>query len=231
MTRRSSYGTASRSGLTEGLSGLLSHRPDALMMTRRRGPGFRERGNSMRAATGSARAGVASAADLASDYASGIRDRFSEQVDELRESAGDYAGRATRYAQETGQAITDRSQEVMDRARSGLRSTIDDVLREQPLMLGALGLAAGATLAVLLPPTEVENRTLGGSRDQLAKAAGRVAHDRFEQLKAAAGEAGEKVKDALTSGTLDADTIKSVATDMADSLKGAGDGTPRRKAE
>jgi hypothetical protein len=44
-------------------------------------------------------------------------------------------------------------------------------MREQPLAVAALGLAAGAALAAIFPPTEVEQRTLGPARDALTGAA------------------------------------------------------------
>ncbi len=46
---------------------------------------------------------------------------------------------------------------------------MDRLLHEQPLMLGALGLAAGAIIGALLPTTEQEGHFLGEARDKTLK--------------------------------------------------------------
>ena len=50
------------------------------------------------------------------------------------------------------------------RAREGFNS----LLEEQPLILGALGIALGAAFGAALPRTEQEDRVLGGARDESA---------------------------------------------------------------
>jgi hypothetical protein len=62
-------------------------------------------------------------------------------------------------------------------------------LREQPLALVVLGLAAGAAIATLLPATEVEERTLAPARDAIAGVAGKVG----DNLIAAASDAGQRL--------------------------------------
>ena len=49
-----------------------------------------------------------------------------------------------------------------------LSSGFESLVREQPLALVALGLAAGATVAALLPETAVEERALGSARDAIS---------------------------------------------------------------
>ena len=48
------------------------------------------------------------------------------------------------------------------------------MLDEQPLILGALGLAAGALIGALLPSTESENRSVGDVRESVVQKVARA---------------------------------------------------------
>ena len=61
------------------------------------------------------------------------------------------------------------------------------------MALGIFTLALGAAIGASLPASDIENRTLGPQRDLLTDLARDVASDQIDQLKAAAGEIGEKV--------------------------------------
>jgi hypothetical protein len=63
------------------------------------------------------------------------------------------------------------------------------MIRDQPLVLGALGLALGAALGAALPETETENRLMGETSDEVKKQAKDVAESTYEQVKAAASDA------------------------------------------
>jgi hypothetical protein len=78
------------------------------------------------------------------------RDSIEQTAESLREGAS----RAAAIARER-----------VDYARGGM----DRLLHEQPLMLGALGLAAGAIIGALLPTTEQEDHFLGETRDKTLK--------------------------------------------------------------
>jgi Protein of unknown function (DUF3618). len=55
------------------------------------------------------------------------------------------------------------------RARAGqVGDTFSTLLREQPLAIGAIGIAAGALIAASLPATSTEDRYLGETRDKVA---------------------------------------------------------------
>src|SRR5690606_287284 len=66
-------------------------------------------------------------------------------------------------------SVGERSSRAAMAARDELahaRSTFNELLEEQPLVLGALGLAAGAIVGAAFPATEHEDRMLGRSRDR-----------------------------------------------------------------
>jgi hypothetical protein len=55
-----------------------------------------------------------------------------------------------------------QSRALREQGRQGL----DYVVRDQPLILGAIGLAVGAAVGALIPNTEAENRLMGETRDR-----------------------------------------------------------------
>jgi hypothetical protein len=82
-----------------------------------------------------------------------------------------------------------QTSQIAGQAQSTLQTGFGHLLREQPLALVVLGLAAGAAIASLLPATEVEERTLAPARDAIAGVTGRVG----ENLIAAASDAGQRL--------------------------------------
>lgn len=74
---------------------------------------------------------------------------------------------------------------------------------EKPLLMGALAFAAGAALAMAIPRTSAENRTLGHHRDRLMDEADRIFREETAKLKSAAEAAiaeGQNIaRDALSS--------------------------------
>lgn len=207
MTHHSRHhGSSSEMGMTDWLSTSVRERPEAfllmaaglaLMMTNTRvGLGdlwSSKRGPSMGAGSGRRRFSSSSSSPS-------MTSRVSGGLDELREAAGDYTQRAREYVSETSENITQQSSEIYDKARSTVQENIDWMLKEQPLVLGAIGLAAGAVIGAMLPETEMENRTLGSARDELAETAKNMAQERVEALKSMAGDVGEKVGQVMSSG-------------------------------
>lgn len=138
------------------------------------------------------------AADVGNAAASGIRD-----LGDGAQRAGDAAVSGIRdlsdAAYRTGDAAISGMRDLGDAAygtgdtayRQGreIGSSIANAIGDQPLVLGALGLALGAALAAALPETETENRLMGETSDQLKKQAKETAESTYEQVKAAASDA------------------------------------------
>jgi ElaB/YqjD/DUF883 family membrane-anchored ribosome-binding protein len=106
--------------------------------------------DTLRQAADSSRDALRSASDSWRNAAESSRETFEHTAESLRSGAG-RAAEATR--------------EQFEHARA----RVDRLLDEQPLMLGALGLAAGAIIGALLPTTEHEDRFLGEARDKVIK--------------------------------------------------------------
>lgn len=67
--------------------------------------------------------------------------------------------------------------------------SFDRMLEEQPLVLGAIGLAAGALVGALLPASETENRWLGEARQSAVRG---VAEAAREEIASVSGERGSQ---------------------------------------
>jgi len=174
--------------------------------------------------------GAANAAGVAdrissfgSQAAGAAADKAASYAGSLSDAASSYAGAVSDYAQSAGQGVADRSGRLLSQTQSSLEAGLDYLIHEQPLMLAALGLAAGAAIGAALPATDVENRALGETRDQLAQAATHAAGDQLSRLKNVAGTVGEKVKEAATHHGQDfAHEVTDAVKDAATAAQGQG---------
>jgi hypothetical protein len=149
-------------------------------------------------------------AESATGYASKVADTVSEYSDTARQTVSSYAEGARR-------GISDSSDWLRTQAESTYR-TASEALRDQPILVAGLGLAAGAALAAFFPTTEVERRA-GAA---LAAKASEVG----DQVLAAAERAGERaretVKEAVAERVL-APAVKEVVGEVVGITTGAAD--------
>lgn len=156
------------------------------------GGGERRRGR-----LGAVRESLSGVAVTASEYASGVTGRVADVTERAYETAGSYMASASDYAEQSARRLREQAERARRRAyRLGDRAyrQADEMLHEQPVAVAALGLAAGAAIAALLPRVEIEQRTLRPARDALADVANRT----VERVKEAAGEAGRRLQDKAT---------------------------------
>ena len=183
--------------------------PDTGTSDARGGPSTTER----------ASAAVSDAKDRAGEAASGLRDSVSGAADRVGEvasstyrSVADAAGSATegigagassaaQRVADAGRGARDQFGQLGDSASRGLGWLV----REQPLVLGAIGLAVGAAVGALLPGTEAEDRLMGETRDDLTERARATAEEGYQRAKETAGEHLEGAKDRLDRSGLSAD--------------------------
>ena len=117
--------------------------------------------------------------------------RLRERVDQLKVSASSVKQKIS----ETSDAARDRASRMGESARhqwDRARGGYEHLAREQPLALGAIGLALGAFMAAVLPRTRKEDELLGETRDQLAeqaKALGAEQAGKAQRIAQAAGAA------------------------------------------
>jgi hypothetical protein len=149
--------------------------------------------------------------DTASDYASQMKERISDTASEYADSVRDFAGEARR-------AVTERSARLSRRTQATLQSSMQRVLREQPLAVAVAGLAAGAAVAALFPSSGIEDRALGAAHEKLKDAAEKAG-------EGAAGKAGERLKSAAEERGL-----KEVAGEVAGTFKDAMSDKPEDRS-
>ena len=75
--------------------------------------------------------------------------------------------------------------DVSRRARDLSRTTqnrLGQTMRDNPMAVGAVALAAGALIGTLMPRTEVEDTYLGETRDTVVDSAREIAEDKVQEL-------------------------------------------------
>ena len=158
-----------------------------------------------------------------SDDRSGTADRFSSAFESARDTASSTAESAKSAATDAMDATTraargtaDAAERTAHRAADMTRQTADRVARasrasahsvtdgysylyrEQPLVLGAIAVAAGAALGALLPSTRSEDSVLGETSDEVKARLQSEAESRVGELREAAGETVETVNSNIT---------------------------------
>ena len=148
--------------------------------------------------------GMSRAADTAREYASNVGKTVGE-------TARSYASAAGEFADHASQTIRDQSGRIAEQTQS----TIERIVREQPLAVAIAGAAAGAALAAAFPSTRMERETLGPTGKRLSEAATSAG----EKLSKAASAAGERLMSAADERGVNAEGLKEVARDVAGSFE------------
>lgn len=146
---------------------------------------------------GSARSMGNGVAATASNFADSASDAASRMADGMR-AAQDRAGQAYEMAADTAANASDRVHQTADatmhqaaRFQRAAGERIASVMREQPLLLGALGLALGAAIGSVLPRTQAEDRMMGAASDDLKERA----VETLQEQSGKAMEVAERVYD------------------------------------
>lgn len=95
---------------------------------------------------------------------------MKDKVSNLGHRIGDSTSSAANRAREMGQGARARIGEFSERSQRSYYRTKDSVshiVEEQPLLIGALGLAVGTLLGAALPRTQREDEMMGEARDDL----------------------------------------------------------------
>lgn len=164
----------------------------AWMMASNRSPGLSGRYNWRGADWGprsSNRSGwsdtAASVADTARHAGERVAHGISSMAGAATGKAADLRDSATRAAHDLSDAASQTGDSAYGQARD-LGATVRDMLGEQPFVLGAIGVAIGATLGAALPETKAEDRLMGEASDALKDGIGAAASEGYEKVKTAA---------------------------------------------
>ncbi len=125
--------------------------------------------------------GSADGARMARKFAA-ARDRAGDTAEAARESFGD----AAESLRSGASRVADAAREQMDHAYEGIdyaHQRFDRLVHEQPLMLGVMGIAAGALIGALLPTTDAEDRLVGEVRDAAVRRAADSNRARYDAAR------------------------------------------------
>jgi len=113
-----------------------------------------------------------SALDSARDTAVSSAESAGSAVKDTLDATGDAARRAANATGRAAQRAADVTRQAADRVADASRTSMRGMTqgyaylwREQPLVLGAIAVAAGAALGALLPSTAAEDSVLGATSD------------------------------------------------------------------
>jgi hypothetical protein len=165
--------------------------------------------------TGTRTSGAAQSMAAAYDQRSAdVRETFDAASGIARQSvdaAASYASTASDYADKARRVIGERSERITRQAQSAASS----VLQTQPLAIVVAGIAAGAAVAAVFPPTNLEKDALGPIGDHLSKSAERFG----DQVSEATTKAGETLKSAAKQRGLNKEGLKEVTDEIVDAFK------------
>ena len=169
----------------------------------------------------SVRKGAASVADtvgVARDYASGAASTASRTLGGLGQQA------SSSFGDDSMTRKSSRKRSVAP-ARSLATPTYGpsakNLFEEQPLILGAIGVAIGAAIGAALPVTEAEDAWMGTTSHSLKEAAQGIAHEQVEGLKTVANRAVENVKNSVAEHGLSTDNLTGLVREVGDHAKTA----------
>jgi hypothetical protein len=159
----------------------------------------RERAQELGASTQhAARDASESAKETAREWGSAARDGARAAAWRARERARRLGADAREQLHDTRDYLRDGARDAQ--ARAGyygrrMRRSFFDTLHEQPLVLGAVGLAVGAAIGAGLPATETEDEWLGETRDRLKDRAERLGSEQLDKARATARAAYETAQE------------------------------------
>jgi hypothetical protein len=155
-----------------------------------------------------------------------VRDTGTAALDRASRLGSDFAQQASDF----GRAIPETGADLFSSARSSLT----DLFNEQPLMLGAIGIAIGAGIAASLPTTQIESEYFGETADEFKAKAGEFAQQQTENAQDLAREVAFAASEEARRQGLTADNLKAAVGEVGDKIRrvaeAAGDNV-RQRAE
>jgi hypothetical protein len=130
-------------------------------------------------------------ASSSSSPGSGVRESMSSMKDRASgamQSASEGVTSAKQKLSGTMSSVADSTRQQYERARG----TVDYLVNEQPLVLGAIGLAIGAALGAAAPRTRKEEELMGEASRNLTEKAKEVGSQQVEKAKEAATQMAQK---------------------------------------
>jgi hypothetical protein len=151
------------------------------------------------------------AGDTLDSTTSAIRERGASVYEETSRLGSEFTESASDFAS----SIPDTASDLLDTARSNLAA----MFREQPLLLGAVGIAIGAGIAASLPSTELEAEYFGETSDHFKDHAQEIAADQADRAKTIARNVASAAAHEAGRQGLTPDELKAAAVDLGGKVK------------
>lgn len=166
--------------------------------------GYRERAAAMGQSAGERASAMT---ESARDTATRAGESARATADQARQRAHDMADRAREGASHAREGVAQARTAALgaahglaDSTRAGAESLwegYDYLKREQPLVLGALAVAAGALVGAMLPQTRTEDRMMGEYSEEAREHLQDEVRQRADEARDAAAEAAEAAREAV----------------------------------
>lgn len=150
---------------------------------------------------------ISGAARRASASATGLAERTVAAAGGIAEKTSELAEGASRVGSTAVHQVRMRYHDARDAVSGAARSAKSNwasMVEERPLLIGALGLAAGAVLGAVLPRTAAEDRVMGDVSDATLGKVKEAAGEGFGKLSTVVGTQVEEVKEAVADAFADA---------------------------
>lgn len=164
---------------------------------------------------------VSQAFSGAGDRLHGAADTARDHGQSLRSKAGDLSDRATDSLDATASQLTDKAHDVGQRVQeqaSEVKGQFEQLLKEQPLVLAAIGIALGAALGAALPSTRKEDELMGQTRDDLADTLKSKGQEAYAVAKDTVKQATDKAPEPSAASSPVTPAMASQCTDLSSGL-------------
>jgi hypothetical protein len=165
-------------------------------------------GGTMGAAGGAVSDAASTIGSTVSDAASTVGDTVAGAASTAGSTVRDTAGTVGDAVVGAASSVGDTVVHVADGTQGVARNLVTEVqfqalrlgegfqtlAQQNPLALGAAGLALGSLIGLAAPETQVEHQLMGGARDAVLDQAGATAQDALSRVGHVAAEAGKTVK-------------------------------------
>ncbi len=150
------------------------------------------------------------------DRAHDVQDRAREAAHDVQDRAREAARDVREQVSELGETVQHKAEQFGDtiqRQTYRAQNSLEQLMDENPMALGAIALGLGAAIGMMLPSTQLENEWMGEKREQVVDAAREKAEDAFHKAESVAERAAGAVKEELKeTGERIASTVKEEAS-------------------
>ena len=153
---------------------------------------------------------VHDATDTAVTKGQNLKAKAVDLTHRTADSLDSTAGQVGETAHITSQKLTDQATQ--------LKGQFDNLLKEQPLVMAAIGIALGAVLGAALPSTHKEDELMGDARDNLVAKAKTTGEEAYATARDTVKDSMEKSAEPDDDPSVKSPTAAQSATDLSAGL-------------